>query len=129
MPGPAGIEGRPDAAIHRNPPTSNSPTGEINWSVYEPAIRRWEHLPGRLTPHPTQPGQHGRPVLAPPFVEHLMGLPTGWVTDLPLPRTAQLRALGNGVVPQQAAYALALLLADFDQLILELSSPHEGRAA
>ncbi|WP_246869246.1 site-specific integrase [Saccharopolyspora sp. ASAGF58] len=25
-----------------------------------------------------------------------MGLPPGWVTDLPLPRTAQLHALGNG---------------------------------
>ena len=41
-----------------------------------------------------------------------MGLPTGWVTDLPLPRTAQLRALGNSVMPQQAAHALGLLLAD-----------------
>jgi DNA (cytosine-5)-methyltransferase 1 len=56
-------------------------------------------------------------VLAPAFVEHLMGLPTGWVTDLPLPRTAQLRALGNGVVPQQAAYAVALLLADLAALL------------
>jgi hypothetical protein len=101
----------------------------VDWSVYEPAIRRWEHLLGRVTPHPTQSGQHGRPVLAPRFVEHLMGLPTGWITDLSLPRTAQLRALGNGVVPQQAAYALALLLADLHQLIPEPSSPHERRAA
>jgi DNA (cytosine-5)-methyltransferase 1 len=51
-------------------------------------------------------------VLSPAFVEHLMGLPPGWVTNLPLPRTAQLRALGNGVVPQQATYAVSLLLAD-----------------
>ena len=36
-----------------------------------------------------------------------MGLPDGWVTDVPdLSRVAQLKALGNGVVPQQAAYAL-----------------------
>jgi DNA (cytosine-5)-methyltransferase 1 len=56
-------------------------------------------------------------VLSPAFVEHLMGLPPGWVTDLPLPPTAQLRALGNGVVPQQAAYAVSLLLADFAALI------------
>jgi DNA (cytosine-5)-methyltransferase 1 len=49
-------------------------------------------------------------------VEHLMGLPPGWVTDLPLPRTAQLRALGNDVVPQQAAYAVSLLLADLATL-------------
>ena len=89
----------------------------MNWGVYEAAIRRWEAVLGRPTPHPTQPGNHGRPVLAPAFVEHLMGLAEGWVTDLPLPRTAQLRALGNGVVPQQAAYAVALLLADLAELL------------
>lgn len=39
-----------------------------------------------------------------------MGLPAGWVTDVPgVPRNAQLKALGNGVVPQQAALALRLL--------------------
>lgn len=31
-----------------------------------------------------------------------MGLPAGWVTDMPLTRTAQMRLLGNGVVPLQA---------------------------
>lgn len=40
-----------------------------------------------------------------------MGLPAGWVTDVGLPRNAQLKALGNGVVPQQAALALRLLTA------------------
>jgi DNA (cytosine-5)-methyltransferase 1 len=41
----------------------------------------------------------------------MMGLPEGWVTDVPgLSRNAQLKALGNGVVPQQAALALRLLL-------------------
>jgi DNA (cytosine-5)-methyltransferase 1 len=36
-----------------------------------------------------------------------MGLPDGWVTDTPgLTRPAMLRALGNGVVWQQAAYAI-----------------------
>ncbi|MGW0899074.1 hypothetical protein ACWD0G_19135 [Streptomyces goshikiensis] len=40
-----------------------------------------------------------------------MGLPIGHVTDVPgLSRTAQLKALGNGVVPQQAAHALRSLL-------------------
>lgn len=39
-----------------------------------------------------------------------MGLPDGWVTDVPgLTRTQMLKALGNGVVPQQAALALRLL--------------------
>jgi hypothetical protein len=42
-----------------------------------------------------------------------MGLPPGWVTDVPgISRSAQLRALGNGVIPAQAATALTLLLAD-----------------
>lgn len=40
-----------------------------------------------------------------------MGLPGGHVTDVPgLNRTQQLHALGNGVVPMQAASALAELL-------------------
>ena len=40
-----------------------------------------------------------------------MGLPEGWVTDVPgLTRNEQLHALGNGVVPQQAAMALRILL-------------------
>ena len=39
-----------------------------------------------------------------------MGLPTGWVTDLPIPRTQALRVLGKGVMPQQATAALQLLL-------------------
>ncbi|HEX8870834.1 MAG TPA: DNA cytosine methyltransferase, partial [Lentzea sp.] len=55
---------------------------EMDWAGYTPAIRRWEHLLGRPAPYPTQSGQHGRPVLAPAFVEHLMGLPRGWITDL-----------------------------------------------
>jgi DNA (cytosine-5)-methyltransferase 1 len=40
-----------------------------------------------------------------------MGLPTGHVTDVPgLSRNQQLKALGNGVVPQQVAAALQILL-------------------
>ena len=43
------------------------------------------------------------------FVEYMMGLPEGWVTDVGLSRSQQLKILGNGVVPQQAEYALELL--------------------
>ena len=40
-----------------------------------------------------------------------MGLPDGWVTDVPgLNRNAQLKAIGDGVMPQQAAMALRMLL-------------------
>ncbi|GAA4595749.1 hypothetical protein GCM10023107_35180 [Actinoplanes octamycinicus] len=83
---------------------------EQRWGVYAVAVARWELLLGRSAPDPTQQGRHGRPVLAPPFVEWLMGLDEFWVTGVDLPRTAALRVLGNGVVWQQAATALRLLL-------------------
>ena len=47
--------------------------------------------------------------LNPKYVEYMMGLPDGWVTDCDLTRHQQLKILGNGVVPQQAYYALQLL--------------------
>ena len=40
-----------------------------------------------------------------------MGVPAGWVTDVPgLTRNDHLTLLGNGVVPQQAEHAVRLLL-------------------
>ncbi|MGW4826259.1 hypothetical protein ACWEOG_01665 [Amycolatopsis japonica] len=98
--------------------TKRGEPGPVNWGEYSAAVRRWELITGRPVPYPTQPGRHGRPVLAPPFVEWLMGLPPGWATatHLELPRTAQLRALGNGVMPQQAARALRHLLDDLSHL-------------
>jgi DNA (cytosine-5)-methyltransferase 1 len=45
------------------------------------------------------------------FVEYMMGLPKGWVTDVGLSRAQQIKILGNGVVPQQAKLALELLTA------------------
>jgi DNA (cytosine-5)-methyltransferase 1 len=44
------------------------------------------------------------------FVEYMMGLPEGWVTDCDLTRTQQLKILGNGVVPQQAYHAISLIM-------------------
>lgn len=45
------------------------------------------------------------------FPEWLMGLEPGWVTGVPgLSRSAQIRVIGNGVVPRQAAMATASLL-------------------
>jgi DNA (cytosine-5)-methyltransferase 1 len=41
----------------------------------------------------------------------MMGLPAGHVTAVPgISRNEQLKALGNGVVPQQAAAAVSFLL-------------------
>jgi DNA (cytosine-5)-methyltransferase 1 len=49
--------------------------------------------------------------LSPKFVEYMMGLPAGWVTDLDISRSQQLKLLGNGVVPQQAYKAINQLMA------------------
>jgi DNA (cytosine-5)-methyltransferase 1 len=42
----------------------------------------------------------------------MMGLPAGWVTDpaIGISRSAQLKACGDGVVPQQAIAALEHML-------------------
>lgn len=78
---------------------------------YALAIARWESVLGRSAPAPTEPtGKGGAHRLSPRFVEWLMGLPDGWVTDTDTTRNEQLKALGNGVVPQQAAAALRHLL-------------------
>lgn len=52
----------------------------------------------------------GNPRLSTEFDEWVMGLPEGWVTGVPgLSRAHMLKAIGNGVVPQQAFAALGLL--------------------
>jgi DNA (cytosine-5)-methyltransferase 1 len=50
------------------------------------------------------------------FVEYMMGLPQGWVTDCGLTRTQQLKILGNGVVPQQAFHAISLIMDSIKQV-------------
>lgn len=82
-------------------------TAEDRFGYYGPAVERWADVIGRACPEPTKPGKTGDR-LSPRFVEWLMGLPEGWVTDL-VGNNDALRALGNGVVPQQLAYALRLL--------------------
>lgn len=83
-------------AAHDRPPA---------WGPYEPAIRQWE----RLT-RPAPPAWNRRGNLSPKFSEWMMGLPEGWVTGTGISHTAQLKCIGNGVVPQQATYALADML-------------------
>jgi DNA (cytosine-5)-methyltransferase 1 len=90
--------------------TSEPPAPVVEWGRYAPAVRRWEAVLGRPAPAPTVDGQ-----LSPRFVEWHMGLPEGWVTDVPgLTRTDMLRVLGNGVVPRQAVAGLRLLLPDVE---------------
>lgn len=85
-----------------------------DYGNYAPAIARWEQVTGRAAPPPTTPPRRagGKPRLSARFVEWMMGIPDGHVTgpDLNLSRERQLRMLGNGVVPQQAALAVSSLL-------------------
>lgn len=77
------------------------------FGVYAPAIASHERLAGRSAPDPTELGRNGQPRLSPRFVEWMMCLPDGWVTDVPgVTRNEQLALLGNGVVPTQAVAAL-----------------------
>jgi DNA (cytosine-5)-methyltransferase 1 len=85
--------------------------GLTDWGQYAAAIVRWEAVT-RPAPEPTTPSKKGTPQLSAAFSEWMMGLPAGWVTDVPgITRNEALRALGNGVVPQQAAAAIEVMLA------------------
>jgi DNA (cytosine-5)-methyltransferase 1 len=87
-----------------------------DWREYEAAIRRQEQTFGRPAPPPTEPAAKGQPRLSPRFVEWLMGLPEGHVTDVPgISRNDQLKALGNGVCPPQAAAATRAFLHDISK--------------
>lgn len=83
------------AAIHGEPPLPTVETVEY----------RDPELFGRRFPEM----RHG---INPEFAEWMMGLPDGWVTspDIGLTRAQQLKAIGNGVCPQQAAQALHTLI-------------------
>lgn len=81
------------------------------WGRYAGAIARWERITERPAPAPAILNEITGPKPAPAFVEWLMGLDAGWVTDpaLGLTHAQQLTALGNGVVPAHAIYTLRLL--------------------
>jgi len=82
-----------------------------NFDRFEPAVKRWEQITGVEAPAPTKPdGKDGAHRLSSEFTEWMMGLEPGWVTGHGLSRKDELRACGNGVVPQQAELALRLLL-------------------
>ena len=81
-----------------------------NFGPYAAAVARWEVVTGTTAPAPTEPGKNGNPRLSAAFAEWMMGLPAGWITDVPnITRTEALKMAGNGVVPQQAALALSIL--------------------
>jgi DNA (cytosine-5)-methyltransferase 1 len=99
---------------HRLRDATNVRSLKADWGDYAAAIARWEHIT-RPAPEPTMLSRKGTPQLSPAFSEWMMGLPAGWVTDTPgITRNEALRALGNGVVPQQAEAAVRFLLGTLD---------------
>jgi DNA (cytosine-5)-methyltransferase 1 len=116
----AGRDGTPPADTDRDPvreqPVSLARGSDpaiprlTVWGPYGPAVDRWGRVLGRVAPAPTETSPKGSQRLSPAFVEWMMGLPLGHVTAVPgLSRNDQLKALGNGVVPQQAEAALRML--------------------
>jgi DNA (cytosine-5)-methyltransferase 1 len=85
-----------------------SPISGLSNMDRKPAARFDMHL--QAVPNPLDQDK-----LNAKFVEYMMGLPEGWVTDLDISRAQQLKILGNGVVPQQAYYALQQLCTPVDK--------------
>ena len=100
---PRAQQGRPG---HPPGPHRGSAEPVFDWGQYAGRIARHERLTGRAAPYPFEPGPSA-PRHTARFTEWFMGLPDGWVTDVPgLTRAAQLRILGNGVVPAQGEAAV-----------------------
>jgi DNA (cytosine-5)-methyltransferase 1 len=95
----------------RHSPALGTIVHSSEWGKFEPAITRWAKIMDREAPAPTKPdGKKGQHRLNPEFTEWLMGLPEGHITRCDITRNDMLKACGNGVVPQQAALALSILL-------------------
>jgi len=103
--------GGPSQFNRNTKPLNTQVLVKSEWGKFEPAIRRWEKVINRSAPVPTKPdGKDGNHRLSSSFTEWMMGLPEGWITDAGISRNEELKAAGNGVVPQQAELALRILL-------------------
>ena len=106
-------EGNPKTRLETSVALLPTPkAGDADFGSYAPAIERWERATGRPAPGPTKPSpKTGKPQLSAEFVEWMMGLPRGWFTspEIGLTRVQALKLGGNGVVPQQAEFALRTL--------------------
>ena len=82
------------------------------WGKYAKAVALHGARMKRRAPFPFEVGPNDNRRVTVAFVEWMMMLPEGHVADIPIARIHQLRALGNGVVPNQAALALSHLHPD-----------------
>ena len=101
---------QPGLGAWSNPGGRDETHSALQWGDFGPAVRHWERILNRPAPIPYRVVTPGKPSLEAPWVEWMMGLPEGWVTGAPISQHEALKMLGNGVVPQQAALALRLLL-------------------
>lgn len=88
------------------------------WGKFTRAIFRWQRLTDVGAPYPMEPSRGGgrRPTVE--FLEWMMGLPQGYVSEVPgISRYRKIRLLGNGVVPAQGEAAIRLLLERSNQFI------------
>lgn len=125
----------PEVVVVPEEEEMTEPAPAPRWGKYEAAIRRWEGIT-RSAPNPTEPNTKGNPRLAAPFSEWMMGFPPGHITGVEgITRSNQLKIIGNGVVPQQAASALRQLLGIYaeevkgaapDELLLPTPMAHQS---
>lgn len=104
------IPARVRAARHNRAGIPNQPAQGhlrgINWGQHRKYVERWEKIHGRA-PSPFEL-VNGKPRPSAAFGEWLMGIPYGWVTEVPdLSYQAQWKAIGNGVMTQQSIVALS----------------------
>ena len=89
------------------PSDQDSPSHDPRLGECGARLRLWESVTGLPMPEPEEDSPRGGRRLSAKFGEWMMGLPRGWVTGIrTIPRTAQFRIRGNGVVPRQGRCAI-----------------------
>jgi len=84
---------------------------QSDYGPFTEAVARQEETFGLPVPEPTEVGPSGARRLSPKLPEWMMGLPDGYLTNVPgVTRNGAIKMAGNGVCPQQAEAALRLML-------------------
>lgn len=79
------------------------------------ALAHWASVIGVPVPDVVEPRPDGKDVrLSPRFAEWVMGITDGRISSAPVPYSAKIKAVGNGVCPQQAEFALRHLLPELE---------------